>query len=97
MKLKKHAKPLAEATIGDLTERKCAYCGLYLQFAEVDHEEKVAWISCPTFLSNPEFNRDQHSSYTVPLAETGYHEGDEAKPHHGQPKESTKAKTTEVH
>lgn len=81
MKLKKNAKPLSEATIGDITELKCGFCGLYLQFAEVDQGEKVAWLSCPTFMAEREFSKNEHSSYSVPLAETGYREGDEAKEH----------------
>ena len=81
MKMKKSAKPLSEATVGDLTDRKCGFCGLNLKFADVDLGEKVAWISCPTFLSNREFSKDEHSSYSVLLSETGYHEGDETKPH----------------
>jgi len=81
MKMKKNAKPLAEATIGDLTERKCGFCGLYLQFSEVDHGEKVAWLSCPTFMAEREFSKNEHSSYAVPLADTGYQEGDEGKMH----------------
>lgn len=81
MKMKKNAKPLIEATIGDLTDMKCGFCGLNLKFAEVDHEEKIAWISCPTFMAAREFSKDEHSSYSVALSETGYHEGDETKPH----------------
>ena len=76
MKLKKHAKPLAEATIGDFTERKCGLCGLFLQFAEVDPNEKVAWLSCPTYMAEHKHAKSDHSSYTVDLAETGYKEGD---------------------
>jgi hypothetical protein len=79
MKLKKHAKPLNEATIGDFTEHKCGFCGLYLQFVEVDKDEKLAWLSCPTFMAEREFSQNEHSSYAVSLAETGYREGDEAK------------------
>lgn len=81
MKMKKNAKPLVEATIGDLTEAKCGFCGLNLIFVEVDPEEKLAWISCPTFIAEREFSKDEHSSYSVPLADTGYQEGDEAKSH----------------
>lgn len=79
MKMKKNAKPLPEATVGDLTDRKCGFCGLNLKFAEVDHEEKIAWISCPTYLAEREFSKDEHSSYSVPLTETGYRAGDETK------------------
>ena len=81
MKMKKNAKPLSAATIGDLTELKCGFCGLNLKFAEVDHEEKLACVSCPTFMAEREFSKDEHSSYSVPLAQTGYHEGDVVKPH----------------
>lgn len=81
MKMKKQAKPLVEATIGDITDRKCGFCGLYLQFAEVDPGEKVAWLSCPTFMAEREFSKNEHSSFSVPLKETGYVEGDENKPH----------------
>ena len=81
MKMKKNAKPLSAATIGDLTELKCGFCGLNLKFADVDHEEKLAWISCPTFMAEREFSKDEHSSYSVPLAQTGYHEGDVVNPH----------------
>lgn len=81
MKINKNAKLLSQATVGDLTERKCGFCGLNLIFSEVDHEEKIAWISCPTFIAEREFSKDEHSSYSVPLADTGYHDGDETKPH----------------
>lgn len=81
MKTKKSAKPLHEATVGDLTDRKCGFCGLNLIFAEVDHEEKLAWISCPTFIAEREFSKNEHSSYAVLLADTAYQEGDEAKSH----------------
>ncbi len=75
MKLKKHAKPLYEATVGDLTDHKCGNCGLFLVFEEVDPGEKIAWLSCPTFISSGGSN-DEHSSYSVKLSDTGYKEGD---------------------
>lgn len=79
MKMKKNAKPLSAATIGDLTDHKCGFCGLNLKLSEVDLGEKLAWLSCPTFLADREFSKDEHSSYSVNLSETGYREGDEAK------------------
>lgn len=82
MKMKKRAKPLAEATLGDFTDRKCGFCGLDLQFAEVDPDEKKAWLSCPVFMAEREFSKNEHSSFAVPLDETGYVEGDEKKAHH---------------
>ena len=45
MKMKKNAKLLSEATVGDLTDRKCGFCGLNLQFAEADVAEKKP--GCP--------------------------------------------------
>ena len=81
MKTNKKAKPLSEATIGDITQAKCGFCGLNLKFSEVDCENKLAWISCPTFLAEREFSKDEHSSYSVPLTDTGYQENDENKPH----------------
>ena len=48
---------------------------------EADLEEKVGWLSCPTYVGERKFYKDEHSSYSVPLAETGYQEGDEAKAH----------------
>lgn len=82
MKQNKNAKLLAQATVGDLTDRKCGFCGLNLQLAEVDLGEKTAWLSCPTFMSERKFSKNEHSSFTVPLKETGYVEGDENKVHH---------------
>ena len=79
MQIKKHARPLHEATIGDLTDRKCGFCGLNLQFAEVERSENQAWLSCPTFLSERGFSQREHSSYAVLLKETGYQMGDEEK------------------
>lgn len=79
MKIKKHAKPLAEATIGDLTDRKCGFCGLYLQIVDVDPAEKVAWLYCPVYLEEREFSKNEHSSYAVALKDTGYVKGDEEK------------------
>lgn len=71
MKLKKHTKPLAQATVGDLTDHKCGNCGLFLQFEEADLENNIAWLSCPTFIASGGGN-DQHSSYSVKLSDTGY-------------------------
>lgn len=76
MNTKKHAKPLAEATIGDLTDRKCGNCGLSLKFEEANLNDNLAWLSCPKFLASGD-TADRHSSYSVPLAETGYRAGDE--------------------
>ena len=81
MKTNKTAKPLSQATIGDLTDHKCGFCGLNLIFVEADKGEKVGWLSCPTYVGEREFSKDEHSSYSVQLAETGYQEGDEAKSH----------------
>ena len=78
MKLKKNAKPLIRATLGDLTtDRTCGFCGLNLQIATVDPEEKLAWLSCPAFLAKREFSKNEHSSFAVPLYATGYVPGDE--------------------
>ena len=82
MKMKKNAKLLSEATVGDLTDRKCGFCGLNLQFAEADIDEKKAWLSCPTFMSEREFSKNEHSSFAVPIEQTGYQAGDETKVHH---------------
>ena len=79
MQIKKHAKPLHEATIGDLTDRKCGFCGLNLQFAEVECSENKAWLSCPIFMSERGLSQREHSSYAVLLKETGYQMGDEEK------------------
>lgn len=81
MKTNKTAKPVSQATIGDLTDQKSGFCGLNLIFVEADKEEKVGWLSCPTYVGERKFYKDEHSSYSVPLAETGYQEGDEAKSH----------------
>ena len=81
MRMKKNSKPLSEATIGDLTDQKCGFCGLLLEFSGVQREEKLAWLSCPTFMAEREFSKNEHSSYAVPLVETGYKAGDEAKMH----------------
>ena len=75
MNLKKHTKPLSQATVGDLTDHKCGNCGLFLMLEEVDLDENVAWLSCPAFISSGGAN-DEHSSYSVKLADTGYQEGD---------------------
>ena len=75
MKLKKHAKPLYEATVGDQTDHKCGNCGLFLVFEEADLNEKIAWLSCPTFISSGGA-KDEHSSYSVKLSDTGYKDGD---------------------
>lgn len=81
MKMKKTAKPLASATIGDLTDQKCGFCGLYLEFSDVQKEEKRAWLSCPSFMAEKEFSKNEHSSYAVDLNRTAYNEGDELKMH----------------
>ena len=79
MKTTKKAKPLLTSTIGDLTDRTCGFCGLNLQFTKVDRSAKTAWLSCPIFLSERKFSKNEHSSFTVPLDETGYVAGDEEK------------------
>lgn len=80
MKLKKHTKPLTQATVGDLTDHKCANCGLFLELEEVDLENKLAWLSCPAFIASGGSN-DEHSSYSVKLSDTGYHPGDPTSSH----------------
>ena len=80
MKLKKHTKPLTQATVGDLTDHKCANCGLFLELEEVDLENKLVWLSCPAFIASGGSN-DEHSSYSVPLSDTAYKPGDESKEH----------------
>ena len=79
MKTGKKAKPLGEATVLELTDRKCGFCGLNLLFAKVDVEEKAAWLVCPTYEAQREFSKNEHSAYKVALSETGYQAGDEAK------------------
>lgn len=81
MKMKKNVKPLKEATVYDLTDQTCGFCGLNLLFEEVDAEEELAWLSCPTFIGEREFSQDEHSSYSVPLADTAYKPGDELREH----------------
>ena len=81
MKTNKTAKPVSQSTIGDLTDAKCGFCGLNLIFVEADLEEKVGWLSCPTYIGERKFYKEEHSSYSVPLTETGYQAGDEAKSH----------------
>lgn len=81
MKMKKNTKPLSEATIGDLTDQKCGFCGLYLEFSDVELDEKLAWLSCPAFMAEREFSKNEHSSYAVSLEKTNYHAGDETKLH----------------
>ena len=79
MKTGKKAKPLGEATVLELTDRKCGFCGLNLLFAKVELEEKAAWLVCPTYEAQREFSKNEHSAYKVALSETGYQAGDETK------------------
>ena len=79
MKTGKKAKPLGEATVLELTDRKCGFCGLNLLFAKVEVEEKAAWLVCPTYEAQREFSKNEHSAYKVALSETGYQAGDEVK------------------
>ena len=79
MKMKKNAKPLSEATIGDLTDQKCGFFLLYFEFSKVEREERQAWLSCPQFMAEREFSMNEHSSFAVPLTDTGYKVGDELK------------------
>ena len=81
MKTKKHVKPLKEATVYDLTDETCGFCGLNLMFVEADTKDGLAWLSCPTYIGEREFSQDEHSSYSVPLADTAYKPGDELKEH----------------
>ena len=81
MKMKKHVKPLKEATVYDLTDETCGFCGLNLMFVEVDTKECLAWLSCPTYIGEREFSQDEHSSYSVPLSDTAYKPGDESDEH----------------
>lgn len=78
MKLKKNAKPLIRATLGDLiTDRTCGFCGLNLQITKVDPKENLVWLSCPAFFGKKEFSKNEHSSFAVPLYASGYVPGDE--------------------
>ena len=79
MKTGKKAKPLGEATVLELTDRKCGFCGLNLLFAKVEEEEKAAWLVCPTYEAQREFSKNEHSAYKVALSETAYKPGDEAR------------------
>ena len=81
MKTKKHVKPLKEATVYDLTDETCGFCGLNLMFVEADTKDGLAWLSCPTYIGEREFSQDEHSSYSVPLSDTAYKPGDELKEH----------------
>lgn len=79
MKTGKKAKPLGQATVQELTDRKCGFCGLNLLFVKVEVEEKAAWLVCPTYEAQREFSKNEHSAYKVALSETAYKPGDEAR------------------
>ncbi|MDD4084300.1 MAG: hypothetical protein PHQ31_01975 [Acidaminococcaceae bacterium] len=96
MKTWKKVKPLQTATIKDHTAETCGFCGMNLIFAEADIAEGLAWLSCPVFLAEREFSKEEHSSFSVPLAETGYRAGDELK--NQEPiNEKTDAKNNKKH
>lgn len=82
VKIEKHAKPLAKATVSELTDdRTCGFCGLCLRVESVDPGEKLAWLACPNYLIKHDRSGSEHSYYSVALSETGYQPGDEAKAH----------------
>jgi hypothetical protein len=60
-------KDLSLATVGDITTRTCELCGKYLELHEIDRAENIGWLSCPEYLNG----HDEHTSYSVPLRETG--------------------------
>lgn len=58
--------PLAMATLYDLTDHTCK-CGKNLEMNDIDTHESIAWLSCPEHQSGG----DKHTSYSVPLSDTG--------------------------
>ena len=82
VKIEKNAKPLAKATVSELTnDRTCGFCGLCLRLDSVDLDEKIVWLACPNYLIKQERSGSEHSYYSVALSETGYQPGDEEKSH----------------
>ena len=101
MKIEKNAKPLAKATVSELTnDRTCGFCGLCLRLESVDPGEKLAWLACPNYLIKHERSGSEHSYYSVALEETGYQPGDEAKAHretrHAPPAQNSSADRPQV-